>query len=156
VPGIATEIVINAPIAFVWADVEDISTHVDWMLDAAAIRFLTEQRDGVGTRFECDTVFGPFKLTDVMEITEWEDRAVMGVRHQGLVGGTGVFTLRSSGQATVFSWVEELEFPWYFGGALGAQASEPVLRMIWKGNLRRLKDRIEAAWMARGEEPAAF
>lgn len=147
---------INAPVSFVWADVEDISSHVEWMLDADSIRFLTSERAGVGTRFECDTVVGPLKLTDVMEITEWREREVMGVRHQGLIGGTGVFELRASGQATVFSWVEQLSFPWYFGGSVGAAAARPVLHQIWKGNLRRLKDRIEQSWAAQRDEPAAF
>lgn len=155
-PGIATEILINAPVSFVWSDIEDISTHVDWMLDAAEIRFVTDQRSGVGTQFECDTVVGPLKLTDVMEITEWEAQRTMGVRHQGLVGGTGMFTLRASGQATIFSWVEELIFPWYFAGSVGAMVARPVLHEIWKGNLRRLKDRVEASWVARDGDPAAF
>ena len=109
-PGIAVEIVINAPADFVWRDVEDITTHTDWMQDAEAIRFLSDHTTGVGTRFECDTVVGPFKLTDVMEITAWQPGAAMGVRHQGLVGGTGTFTLTASGSATIFSWVERLHF----------------------------------------------
>lgn len=146
VPGIAVEIVIDAPTSFVWNDLEDIASHVDWMQDAAAIRFLTDQRQGLGTRFECDTVVGPLKLTDVMEITDWHHGRSMGVRHQGLIGGTGVFTLRPSGSTTVFSWVEELEFPWYFGGSAGAAVARPVLRSIWRGNLRRLKHRIEASY----------
>lgn len=143
VPGIAVEIVIDVPAAFVWQDVKDIASHVEWMQDAAEIRFLTDQRQGVGTRFECDTVVGPLKLTDVMEVTEWTEARTMGVHHQGIVGGTGVFTLRPSGSTTVFSWVEELEFPWYLGGNLGAFVARPVLKAIWKGNLRRLKQRIE-------------
>ncbi|MEM7096100.1 MAG: SRPBCC family protein [Actinomycetota bacterium] len=145
-PGIAVEIVIDAPASFVWADVEDIATHVDWMQDAAEIRFLSDTMEGVGTRFECDTVVGPFKLTDVMEITEWEHGRTMGVHHQGIVGGTGVFRLTASGSATIFSWVEELDFPWYFAGAIGAFFARPILRLIWRGNLRRLKRRVETAW----------
>jgi len=145
-PGIAVEIVIDAPASFVWSDVEDISSHTEWMKDAEAIRFLGEQRSGVGTRFECDTVVGPFKLTDVMEITEWSRPRAMGVRHDGLVGGNGTFTLEPSGSATIFSWVEALKFPWYLAGPLGAAVARPVLRAIWRGNLRRLKHRIESRW----------
>ena len=145
-PGIAVEIVIDAPASFVWSDVEEITSHVDWMQDAAEIRFLSDHTQGIGTRFECDTVVGPFKLTDVMEITEWENSRRMGVRHQGIVGGTGVFSLTPSGSATVFSWVEELDFPWYFAGPIGASFARPVLKAIWRGNLRRLKKRIEARW----------
>jgi len=151
VPGIAVEIVIDAPASFVWQDVQNISSHVDWMQDAAQIRFITDQHQGVGTRFECDTVVGPIKLTDVMEITQWADGRTMGVHHQGIVGGTGVFTLRPSGSTTVFSWVEELEFPWYLGGPLGAIVARPVLKAIWKGNLRRLKGHIEGKYGSRPE-----
>ena len=145
-PGIAVEVVIDAPVAFVWADVKDIASHVEWMQDAEEIRFLTERTSGVGTRFECDTVVGPLKLTDVMEITDWQHAKSMEVRHQGLVGGTGVFTLRASGSNTVFSWVERLTFPWYFAGPLGAFLARPVLRALWRGNLRRLKARIEQGY----------
>lgn len=149
VPGIAVEIVIDAPASFVWKDVEDVATHVDWMHDARAIRFLTDQRSGVGTRFECDTVVGPLKLTDVMEITEWTAPQTMGVHHQGIVGGAGVFNLRASGSSTVFSWVEDLSFPWYLGGPLGALAARPALKSVWTGNLRRLKSIVETHY---GEE----
>lgn len=144
--AIAVEVVISAPLAFVWADVEDISSHVDWMLDATEIRFLSERKRGVGTRFECDTKVGPLKLTDVMEITTWQHGSAMGVSHQGIVGGTGVFGLRASGSNTVFSWTEQLKFPWYFAGPLGALVARPVLKSIWRGNLRRLKARIEDSY----------
>lgn len=151
-PGIAVEVVIDAPLRIVWADVENIASHTEWMLDAAEIRFLTDQHQGTGTRFECDTVVGPFKLTDLMEITSWEAPTTMGVRHQGIVGGIGEFTLRPSGSSTIFSWVERLTFPWYFAGPLGALVARPVLKAIWKGNLRRLKHRIESNYAAQRRE----
>ena len=128
----------------VWADVRDISSHVTWMQDAAEIRFLTDHVEGPGTRFECDTKVGPFKLTDVMEITEWEEARRMGVRHVGLVEVTGVFTLDDLGSdRTEFKWEEDLVFPWFMGGPIGAFFARPVLRLIWKWNLTRLKARVE-------------
>src|SRR3546814_14870314 len=72
-----------APPDAVWRDLEDLATHSEWMADAVAIRFLTDQRSGVGTTFECDTKVGPIRLTDVMEITEWRPGKAMGVRHTG-------------------------------------------------------------------------
>jgi hypothetical protein len=128
----------------VWADVRDISSHVTWMQDAVEIRFLTDHVEGPRTRFECDTKVGPFKLTDVMEITEWEEARRMGVRHVGLVEGTGVFTLDELGSdRTEFKWEEDLVFPWFMGGPIGAFFARPVLRLIWKRNLTRLKARVE-------------
>lgn len=130
----------------VWADVRDIASHVTWMQDATAIRFLTDQREGPGTRFECDTKVGPLKLTDVMEITSWEDERRMGVRHVGLVEGTGEFTLTElDSGGTEFRWEEDLSFPWFLGGPIGAFVARPVLRLIWKRNLARLTAQIEQA-----------
>jgi hypothetical protein len=128
----------------VWADVRDISSHVSWMQDATEIRFLTDHVEGRGTRFECDTTVGPFKLTDVMEITEWVDARRMGVRHVGLVEGSGVFILEDLGSdRTEFRWEEDLVFPWFMGGQIGAFFARPILRLIWKRNLARLKSRVE-------------
>lgn len=136
--------VIDRSPAEVWADVRNIESHVTWMQDAAAIRFLSEDREGTGTRFECDTKVGPFSLTDVMEITSWEDERRMGVRHVGLVEGTGEFTLTEIGPGqTEFRWEEDLMFPWFLGGRVGAFLARPVLRWVWNGNLKRLTARIE-------------
>ena len=135
---------IDRPVADVWADVRDIASHVTWMHDAVAIRFITEQTEGVGTTFECDTKVGPFSLTDVMEITSWEDEQRMGVRHVGLVEGTGEFLLTETAPGrTEFRWQEDLSFPWWMGGPLGALVARPVLRSIWKANLARLRRRLE-------------
>ena len=143
--AVVVSTIIERSPAEVWADVREIESHVSWMQDAAAIRFLSEQREGQGTRFECDTKVGPFSLTDIMEITSWEDERRMGVRHVGLVEGTGEFTLLELGpDRTEFRWEEDLVFPWFLGGPVGAFFARPVLRWVWKGNLKRLTARIEA------------
>jgi hypothetical protein len=135
---------IDARPAQVWRAVEDVGSHVEWMEDAVAIRFLSARRQGVGTTFECDTRVGPFTLVDVMEITQWRPRRAMGVRHRGVVTGEGRFTLKARrGGRTRFTWEERLHFPWWMGGSLGAVVGGEVLRVIWKRNLRNLKRRIE-------------
>ena len=82
-----------------------------------------------------------------MEITAWEPARTMGVRHVGVVTGTGAFTLSPlPGGGTRFVWEETLVFPWWLGGPLGALVGgRIVLRAIWKGNLRRLKSLCENA-----------
>lgn len=144
--AVVVSTVIGRTPAQVWADVRDIGSHVTWMQDATEIRFVSDQTEGTGTTFECDTKIGPFSLTDVMEITSWEDERRMGVRHVGLVEGTGEFTLSAAGSgSTEFRWEEDLTFPWYFGGPIGAFLARPVLRFVWKRNLARLKTQIESA-----------
>lgn len=137
--------VIDAPPDVVWAVVEPVERHVDWMADAEAIHFESETTRGVGTRFVCATKVGPLRLNDKMEITEWDAGRVMGVRHTGLVTGTGRFTLdRAVGGGTLFAWEEDLDFPWWLGGRLGeVVGGQLVLKAIWRRNLATLKRLVE-------------
>lgn len=137
--------VIDAAPEVVWAEVRQLERHVDWMADAREIRFTSEQHDGLGAAFDCVTKVGPITLTDKMVVTEWRDRRSIGVRHQGLVTGVGRFTLgRVRRDRTRFTWEEDLTFPWYMGGSVGAVVGRIVLRRIWRRNLRVLKALIES------------
>ena len=136
--------VIRAPRSQVWAAIRDIARHVDWMEDAVAIRFTSPRTSGVGTTFDCDTRVGPLRLTDRMEVTEWREGRTMGIRHVGVVTGTGRFTLGRGGfRSTRFTWTEELRFPWWLGGSVAAALARPVLHRVWARNLRNLRSRIE-------------
>ena len=144
-PRIRVATTIDAGPKSVWASIRDIGSHVGWMEDAVAIRFTSDSRDRVGTTFECDTKVGPFRLTDLMEVTEWDERKRMGIRHVGLVTGTGRFTLRKArGNRTRFTWDERLRFPWWMGGPLAATVGAPLLKRIWRRNLRNLKHQVES------------
>jgi hypothetical protein len=124
----------------VWAALARLEDHVEWMQDATAIRFQSAQRRGVGTTFECDTKVGPIRLTDTMEVTEWEDGVRIGVRHRGAVSGTGRFSLAdAAGPATMVEWEEQLSFPWWLGASVGAGLAKPLFGALWRGNLRRLR-----------------
>jgi len=137
---------IDATPTEVWSIVEPIERHVDWMADATAIRFTTESTRGTGTAFECDTKVGPITLTDEMTVTDWEPERRMGVRHTGVVTGTGMFELEpiDLDRRTRFTWTEDLTFPWFLGGRLGeAVGGQAVMKQIWKRNLRELKMLVE-------------
>ena len=145
--SIRVSVVIAAPVQKVWDVVEPVERHIDWMADAVAIRFQTEQTRGTGTTFFCDTKVGPIKLVDVMTITAWEPGKVMGVKHTGVVTGTGEFTLEAIDEAhTRFTWTESLTFPWWLGGPIGAfVGGQIVMKAIWRRNLRELKKLVENA-----------
>jgi hypothetical protein len=145
VARIVVAVDIAAPPSAVWQVVEPIERHVEWMADAVAIRFETEQTRGVGTTFSCVTKVGPLRLTDHMTITEWAPAHALGVAHTGVVSGAGRFTLSAlPGGRTRFSWQEHLRFPWWLGGRLGALVGgQVVLRPLWRRNLRRLATLVE-------------
>jgi uncharacterized protein YndB with AHSA1/START domain len=143
--GITVSVDLDAAPERVWAIVEPVERHVDWMADAVAIRFHGDQRRGVGTTFACDTKVGPIRLVDEMEITQWEPGVAMGVRHHGVVTGSGTFTLTpiDLGRRTRFTWSENLTFPWWLGGRLGELlGGRVVMRGIWRRNLRALEQLV--------------
>jgi polyketide cyclase/dehydrase/lipid transport protein len=134
---------IDAPPRRVWQEIRDVTTHTRWMEDAVAIRIVSPAHEGVSTTFECDTKVGPFRLLDVMEVTEWKPRRSMGIRHEGIVTGSGRFTLRRHRGGTRFTWSERLRFPLWVGGPVAAWLSRPVLRRVWRKNLANLKALVE-------------
>ncbi|MFN8028179.1 MAG: SRPBCC family protein [Acidimicrobiia bacterium] len=143
-------VMIDASPADVWQAVEEIETHVEWMADAEKITFRSEAHSGVGAAFDCLTVVGPLRTTDHFVVTRWEPGVAMGIEHRGAVTGTGEFTLAPmrDGAATQFTWEEVLTFPWWMGGPVGEVAGKPVLERIWKGNLKRLKAKVERTSLA--------
>jgi hypothetical protein len=143
--SVVVSTIIDRPVSVVWDDVKDLASHVEWMADADAIRFTTENRSGVGTGFECETRIGPLRTIDVMEITDWVDERCIGVHHRGLITGTGAFTLSPVGsEQTEFRWQETLTFPWWLGGPFASRIAAPILAVIWRRNLSRLRRRLHA------------
>lgn len=142
--AIRVSVDIDAPIDQVWREAADLASHAEWMRDADRIDFVTDQRAGVGTTMEVLTKIGPLSTTDVIEVTSWEDHREIGVVHRGVVTGSGRFLLEElAPNRTRFTWDEELEMPWYFGGKVASPISSRVLGEVWRGNLNRLKRRIE-------------
>ena len=136
---------IPAPRDEVWEDVSEIASHIEWMADAEHIELLTEQRSGPGTEIEVATKVGPFRTSDLMTFTEWQPPATMAVEHRGLFTGFGRFSLDPiDAETTRFTWEEVIRFPWYTGGPVAAAVAQPILRRIWRRNLRRLRDRFSS------------
>ena len=84
--------------------------------------------------------FNP-EITNALAKACLAELKAMGVKHIGIVTGSGVFTLEplNNGARTLFKWEEELVFPWFLGGPIGAFiGGKIVLRQIWKRNLRGL------------------
>jgi len=139
-------IVIEASESDVWAELSDLESHVEWMADAVALEFHSEQRRGEGTAFSCATKVGPLRTTDEMVVTRWEEGRLIEVAHRGVFEGRGEFLIEPiDEQQTRVIWTEQLRFPLWMGGALGAAVAGPILRKIWRGNLKRLRSRIPAA-----------
>lgn len=134
--------VIDADIETVWADLADLSSHSEWMRDAEEIQFLTDKTAGVGTKIRVPTRVGPFTTVDEMEFTAWEPPHRMAISHQGKFTGEGEIALQDTLEGTVVTWRERVKFPLHFAGPIGEFVAAPILRWIWKTNLRALSERF--------------
>ena len=141
---IETSIIINKPLDAVWEEVKVMENHVNWMEDAVEIDILSENNSGIDIKMNVLTKVGPIKLTDIITVTEWKEKESIGVIHEGIVTGEGIFYLKALNESqTEFKWEETLKFPVYLGGAIGEFFGGYVLRYIWKKNLKNLKEIIE-------------
>ena len=141
---IETSIIINKPLDTVWQEVKVMENHVNWMEDAVKIDILSENNSGIDTKMNVLTKVGPIKLTDIITVTEWKEKESIGVIHEGIVTGEGIFYLKALNESqTEFKWEETLKFPFYLGGVIGKFFGCYVLKYIWKKNLKNLKEIIE-------------
>ena len=141
---IEVSILINKPLDVVWNEVKVMEDHVNWMEDAVKIDILSDNTSGLNTKMNVLTKVGPITLTDIITVTEWKEKESIGVVHEGIVTGEGVFYLTEIEEnKTKFQWVETLKFPFYLGGPLGEVFGGLILKYIWKKNLKNLKEIIE-------------
>jgi hypothetical protein len=129
----------------VWSALADLGSHHMWMRDARSVVFATDQRSGKGTRMRVESVVGPLRTHDYMEVVGWDEGRSIEVAHTGLVTGRGIFTLtRVDPGETLVTWDEKIRFPWWLGGAVTGMLARSVLRRIWQRNLQRLEESLSS------------
>jgi carbon monoxide dehydrogenase subunit G len=125
-----------------WEELADLASHAEWMADADAISFIGDQTTGVGTQMRVPTRIGPLRTNDLMTVTGWEEGRMIEVNHVGAVSGTGRFEVVGVEGGSQLEWSESLRFPWWLGGPVGAWLARPILKWVWRANLKRLGERL--------------
>lgn len=142
---VRTAIIVARPRDHVWGVLADVERQPEWMRDALSIEMLTDGPMHVGSKMRVPTQIGPFRTTDVMEVTAYEPPELWTVVHRGVVTGEGTFHLRAvSGDTTEVEWVERLAAPLGFLGRFGMTLFRPVLRRTFQSDLDRFRDLCEA------------
>lgn len=129
----------------VWGVLTDWERQPEWMIDAKDVEVLSEERRGVGVRLRCPTNLVGVTVDDEMEVTVWEERRRLGVRHLGrVITGTGEFVLDPTGVGTRVVWREEIDPPLGTVGEVGARALvQPYVRHLFGRSLDGLKEACE-------------
>ena len=116
------------------------------MADAERIEFLTTEKVGDKVEFDCLTKIGPFTVRDSMRVINWDEPNSITVVHKGLFKGEGTLSLQHlSPEYCEIHWSEQIAFPPFLLGPIGAQAAKPILERIWKKNLERLETLLKSS-----------
>ena len=107
-----------------------------------SIEFPTGQTAGLGTQMVVVSRLGPLRARDILLVSAWEEPARLAVEHRGRIKGWGEFRLEEGHGATMVTWNEKLEFPWFLGGALTSVAARPFLVRVFRRNLASLRKEI--------------
>lgn len=144
---VVTQVSIARPRSSVWEVLADVQRQPEWMRDALSIEMLTDGPMRVGSRMKVPTQIGPFRTTDIMEVTAYDPPRVWTVVHRGMVTGEGTFTLTEAndGGTTRVEWRERLAAPLGALGRFGMTAMRPLLRRTFQDDLDRFRALCEAS-----------
>jgi uncharacterized protein YndB with AHSA1/START domain len=124
--------------ARLWDALADLERHREWMTDVRNVRFLTEQRSGVGTRYE--VTVGPLRVRDHIEVIAWDRPRQLAITHRiGPARGEGRFLLAGDGAGTRLEWQTRFEIPRWAGGRLTERIGAPATRRLLTRNLGSLR-----------------
>lgn len=143
---VVTRVTVARPRPQVWEVLADVQRQPEWMRDALSIEMLTDGPMDVGSRMKVPTQIGPFRTTDIMEVTAYAPPERWTVVHRGMVTGEGTFTLAETdeGAATDVEWRERLAAPLGALGRLGMTLVRPLLRRTFQEDLDRFQALCEA------------
>jgi hypothetical protein len=121
-----------------WAALADLKSHRAWMTDVRKLRFLTEQRSGVGTRYEITVK--RLRVRDHIEVITWDRPRELAITHRiGPARGEGRFRLAVDGAGTRLEWQARFEVPSWAGGRLSERLGVPPTRRLLTRNLGSLR-----------------
>ena len=129
----------------VWEVLSDWERQASWMPDVAWIRLLGPQRE-LRAKLQVRTkVFGVPLATDLVEVIAWGPPRQLGIRHVGVVVGTGEWKLAPISGGTAFTWLESFRMSPPILGDLALWLYSPWQRMMLRRSIRNLKRLAERA-----------
>jgi uncharacterized membrane protein len=137
---ITIDMTINAPVATVFAYVDDYRNTTKYMKDLVKWQPTGKVTHGKGAQFDVGMKAGPTTLTSVVDITTWtENRTIAWHSNEGFKQ-TGKWGFAPKGEkATSVTFDMEYEFGGGIAGRLLGRAAEPIVR----GNLQRSMETLK-------------
>jgi uncharacterized membrane protein len=130
---ITIDMTINAPVATVFAYVDDYRNTTKYMKDLVKWQPTGKVTHGKGARFDVGMKAGPTTLSSVVDITTWLENKAIGWDSNEGFKQIGMWAFKAKGDKTQVTFDMEYEFGGGIAGRLLGRAAEPIVR----GNLQR-------------------
>jgi uncharacterized membrane protein len=130
---ITIDMTINAPVATVFAYVDDYRNTTKYMKDLVKWQPTGKVTHGKGAQFNVGMKAGPTTLTSVVDITTWLENKAIGWDSNEGFKQIGMWAFKPKGDKTQVTFDMEYEFGGGIAGRLLGRAAEPIVR----GNLQR-------------------
>jgi uncharacterized membrane protein len=130
---ITIDMTINAPVATVFAYVDDYRNTTKYMKDLVKWQPTGKVTHGKGAQFNVGMKAGPTTLTSVVDITTWTENKAIGWHSKEGFKQVGLWAFKPKAEKTQVTFDMEYEFGGGIAGKLLGRAAEPIVR----GNLQR-------------------
>ncbi|MGH2691662.1 MAG: SRPBCC family protein [Actinomycetota bacterium] len=147
--SIISTIDISRPAEAVWPYLVDWERLDRWMKEARDFKVIGEQREGVGVEAEAAIRIAGITTRDRVRVTHWQPPVALEIAHLGWVKGTGYMELSPIEHGCNVFWREELFAPLGSLGRSGLRLVAPIMRGVFRRDLRVLKDLAESETRSR-------
>jgi uncharacterized protein YndB with AHSA1/START domain len=141
--SIISTIDIRRPPEAVWPYLVDWERLDRWMKEARGFEVIGEQREGVGVEAEATIRIAGITTRDRVRVSQWQPPVLLEIQHLGWVKGTGYMELSPTEEGCNVFWREELFAPLGPLGRSGLRMISPIMRRIFRRDLRLLKGLVE-------------
>ena len=145
---------IDAPVAAVFAYVDDHRNTTKYMKDLVKWQPTTDVTHGKGSKFAVGMKAGPTTLNSVVDINAWAENRTIGWRSTEGFNQAGKWSFKARGEATDVTFDMEYEFGGGIAGRMLGRAAEPFVRANLEASVRNLKTQSEKR-VASGSKRAA-
>jgi polyketide cyclase/dehydrase/lipid transport protein len=140
---VGAEVILPAGPEAAWGTLVQWEEQPAWMVDAASVRVVSADREGVGARIAARTrIFGLPIVTDTLEVVEWDPPRRLVLVRRGFVRGSGTWELEPAPGGSTFRWTEDIRVPVPVLGELALLAYRPILRRLMRRSLENLVARL--------------
>ncbi|GAC1324699.1 MAG: SRPBCC family protein [Mycobacteriales bacterium] len=142
-PRATASTLVAAPRATVFAYVNEWSNTTEFTHDLVTWRPVTEEKAGLGARFEAAMKMGPTTQSSTLEITRWEPGTAIGWEPRAGFSQRGLYVFADADGGTQVALTIDFELPGGLAGRLLGKTIEPVARVNVAKTVANIKRILE-------------